>query len=275
MCAFPNVTLVFLLALTVMSSLSITVNFDRAVKITAKRKIELESIFIECALNDMVRISAPMISEHDEYYLSAPPYGDTTKLELHAPKLLNKNNTHFHKNTALKYIFIKDIKALVNHEKNYHVFTSKSFGKKLKHLKPNEFMIGPLTEENYGNWVLSVYTKGHGEWIELFQVITLAITEPAVIEPQYPVLKIGDTFNLSFAYSLPAIETCEVIAPQWTFDRFFERTLGNFDKCGFSIPNVTKDDEGLWKIIGVGRIIHTGRVRLRVLGPYVKGDNTP
>lgn len=84
------------------------------------------------------------------------------------------------------------------------------------------------------------------------------------LEPAKPKLNIGDTLNLSFPYPFPDIKSCEVVAPRSTYDRFYNRNLTNFNKCGFTIPNITKEDEGIWKITGVGRIIYEGEVMLEV-----------
>lgn len=43
-------------------------------------------------------------------------------------------------------------------------------------MQDNEFAIGPLSEEDHGNWVLSTYYQtSDGEWAELFRVISVEI----------------------------------------------------------------------------------------------------
>lgn len=43
-------------------------------------------------------------------------------------------------------------------------------------MRENEFLIGPLSESDNGNWVLSVFFKDFDdEYVELFQVISIEI----------------------------------------------------------------------------------------------------
>lgn len=75
-------------------------------------------------------------------------------------------------------------------------------------------------------------------------------------EPQKPVLNIGDDLEMSFAYPIVNITSCEITAPRSTFDRFYDRSRHSFESCGFFIPNMTQADAGLWRIVGVGQIVY-------------------
>ena len=35
--------------------------------------------------------------------------------------------------------------------------------------------------------------------------------------------------------------------------------------CGFSVPNVTAEDAGVWKIVAVGKIVYEGEMKLDVV----------
>lgn len=82
--------------------------------------------------------------------------------------------------------------------------------------------------------------------------------------PTKPTLHPGDTFHLSFAFPVNGLQSCELVAPRSTFDRFFDRNLVETDTCGYVVPNITKNDKGLWKIIGVGNIVYETEVYLNV-----------
>lgn len=94
--------------------------------------------------------------------------------------------------------------------------------------------------------------------------ILFIFSESIPIYPEKPKLEEGKDFKLRFAYPVRDLESCEIIAPRTTFDRFYDRDKNNLDYCGFSIPNVTKADEGLWRIIGVGNIVYEANVYLEI-----------
>ncbi|CAH2095460.1 unnamed protein product [Euphydryas editha] len=198
---------------------------------------------------------------------------------------LNISRAMFHKNEIstnneyneiiVKY-FKGNLKAVITPINNYKIFnlnygsncydTTDTFRNKEKSLMENDFMIGPVVEEDHGNWILSVYNKNnHDEWIELFQVITVEITESIPIYPEKPKLEEGKDFELRFAYPVRNLQSCEITAPRTTFDRFYDRDKTNLDSCGFSIPNVTKEDEGLWRIVGVGNIVYEANAYLEII----------
>ncbi|XP_050355061.1 uncharacterized protein LOC126776514 isoform X2 [Nymphalis io] len=152
----------------------------------------------------------------------------------------------------------------VNYGRNCHDSTD-IFREKEKSLLANDFMVGPLGEEDNGNWILSAYYKGNdGDWIEVFQVITVEIRESIPTYPMKPILDEGKDFELRFAYPVKNLQSCQITAPRSTFDRFYDRDRNNLDSCGFTIPNVTKEDEGLWRIIGVGNIVYEANVYLKI-----------
>ncbi|CAB3238578.1 unnamed protein product [Arctia plantaginis] len=253
--------LLLVLVLQVLPSFSINVNFERNVNnIDAKTKIPIKPLIIPCLLNDVVRLSAPVINKYDQYYISKPN-GDVIKLKLQAPKKLSSTRTY----DLISVTFLENSLAIVKQKNSHRAYNADEFDQKFRNLDSNEFLVGPLLEEDFGNWVLSTYTRDlDDEWIELFQVITMEITSFVTLEPAKPRLNVGNTFNLSFPYPFPDIKSCEIVAPRSTFDRFYNRNSTNFNKCGFTIPNITKEDEGIWKIIGVGRIIYEGEVLLEV-----------
>lgn len=94
------------------------------------------------------------------------------KIELQAPKEINSPKTD-----SITFTFLENSIAIVKQKNNYGAYNADEYDQKLRSLDTNEFLIGPLLEEDFGNWVLSTYTKDlDDEWIELFQVITMDIT---------------------------------------------------------------------------------------------------
>lgn len=87
----------------------------------------------------------------------------------------------------------------------------------------------------------------------------------------------GQTFQPRFLHPINHLETCEIIKPDATppghfengkpedYDRFYDRDKFYSDFCGFRIPNVTKNDEGVWTIIAVAKIVHRGEVHLEII----------
>lgn len=137
----------------------------------AKTKIPITPLIVPCLLNDIIRLSAPVINKFDQYYISKPN-GDVIKIELQAPKEINSPKTD-----SITFTFLENSIAIVKQKNNYGAYNADEYDQKLRSLDTNEFLIGPLLEEDFGNWVLSTYTKDlDDEWIEIFQVITMDIT---------------------------------------------------------------------------------------------------
>ncbi|XP_028157283.1 uncharacterized protein LOC114350615 [Ostrinia furnacalis] len=256
-------------------SSSVTLRTEPSTSRTSKTKIELKPIRISCSLTDIVVISAPVI-QNAIYYLYKPS-GECTKLNVTRPK-------YYHKK-----LFFNDIydNIVIQNRRNYEgivpvsnfrVFNlnddvegTETFEDNTKKLNSNDFIIGPLLREDHGNWVLSAYYQDiDGDWVETFQVITIEITDYVPPSPTVAHLKQGDTFAFSFAYPIQNLTSCELIAPRSTFDRFYERSTIDMDTCGYVIRNLTSEDQGLWRITGVGDIVYGTQVYLEVLQPNQK-----
>lgn len=87
---------------------------------------------------------------------------------------------------------------------------------------------------------------------------TNIFTEPATVLPRERDLKTGDTFELMFAYPIPNLDRCQLTAPISTFDRFYDRSRIRLSQCAYVVNNITKQDAGAWKIVGVGKIVYEG-----------------
>ncbi|XP_032522385.2 uncharacterized protein LOC116773915 isoform X2 [Danaus plexippus] len=207
----------------------------------SKSKTELTPLFISAKLNNIIIISAPIIDSFASYYLSKPN-GEEVELNL--------NISHS----------IQGIKAQGGKKHDNYLNNSGQ----LKALKSNDFIIGPLDENDHGNWVLSVFYKEDGDWTEMFQIITIEIIDTISAVPEKPSLHIGEDFYVRFANPLYDLESCQIVAPKSAFDRYFNRNNVYQNACGFHIPNVTYDDEGMWKIIGVGKIVYEANVYLNI-----------
>nr|XP_021191116.2 uncharacterized protein LOC110376831 [Helicoverpa armigera] len=247
----------------------VTINKHTQPEVVAKSRIELRPLSISAFLNDVIRLSAPVINEEATYYIHKPN-GDVMKLDLFSPTFGKETNDE---DQPLVAKFVDNVKPILTQSNNYDVFSIRrpapwkdDFDKKVGEMEPNEFMIGPLMVEDHGNWVLSVYTRNiDGEWIEMFQVISVTITEYVPLTPFKPTLNIGDTFNLSIAFPIPDLESCELVAPMSTFDRFYDRREISLNTCAFSIPNVTVLDSGVWRVLAVGKMVHEGEALLSVI----------
>ncbi|XP_047537859.1 uncharacterized protein LOC125071581 [Vanessa atalanta] len=198
--------------------------------IKSKFKVELKPLHIPTGLGDIIILSAPIINSETLYFLSKPN-GDTMKLKLN----ISRDMFDYKKSS-------------INDDYNDIVI---------------QYIQGKIKDN--GNWILSAYYKGNdGDWIEVFQVITVEITESIPTFPTKPKLDEGKDLELRFAYPVRNLQSCQITAPRSTFDRFYDRDRNNLDSCGFTIPNVTKDDEGLWRIIGVGNIVYEANVFLEI-----------
>ncbi|XP_013147539.1 PREDICTED: uncharacterized protein LOC106110317 [Papilio polytes] len=238
---------------SVLISNCVTVN-----TINSDTKIELPSFLIDCKLNDIIIISAPIVIEKGRYYLSKPN-GDVIKLPEFPPKhkIFTDNDTII--NTTKYRVFN------VNNPKYFN--THDIFNDNLKKMGAMDFMLGPLGEEDHGNWVLSVFSdhnEGENEGAtEFFQVITIRIIESIPIEPYFTKLNEESDLILKFAYPIKLLESCEIQRPKTSSDRYYERTR-NLDSCEYIVPNITRQDQGWWTIIGVGKIIYRAKMYLEV-----------
>ncbi|XP_073959402.1 uncharacterized protein isoform X2 [Choristoneura fumiferana] len=222
--------------------------------IEAKYKEELSPLLITCNLNDIVTISTPSIRYNREtlYYLHNPN-GDVTQLNI-----TSTEESEEYKNEA-RIMFRKTNYKIDNVNFGYKIDfkTKDEFGQ-----NGNEFVIGPLMEEDHGNWVLSMYESDDSTWIEMFQVITIEIIEKVPMEPQLPEINPGDTLKLSFAYPIKHLQSCQLTVPSSSYDRYYE--LASSDWCAYIIRNVTEEDAGTWEVKGVGRIVYEGKTQIKV-----------
>ncbi|CAK1545506.1 unnamed protein product [Leptosia nina] len=242
---------------------SVTVNIenDDPNLIISEDKIELSPFLISSSLNDIIIISAPIINNSTKYYLNRPN-GQVTRLNLES-SINCKNITDDYYDIQIKYFKSLKVISPVNRYRVFNpnegskFFPTDVFREYEEKMGGNDFMIGPLEMNDHGNWVLSAYyQRRDAKWVEVFQVITVEIIEGIPAAPKRPLLSVGEDLEIGFEYTIPKIETCEITAPRSTFDRFYSRSNLNFGSCRFLIPNVTKADGGLWKIIGVGEIVY-------------------
>ncbi|XP_045516912.1 uncharacterized protein LOC123709552 [Pieris brassicae] len=226
-------------------------------------KVELSPLLISCGLNDIIIISAPTLTNTSKYYLHRPN-GGTVTLDLQPKLRANNVSTDEYNDIQITY-FTSGIRIIcpVNKYRIFNVNEAGSifnpmdtFQEKELQLEGNEFMIGPLSVEDHGNWVLSIYYIRNGRWIEVFQVISVEIIEIIPAKPPKPVLNVGEDLEISFAYPIDNMTSCEITAPRSTYDRFYDRSRHSFESCGFLIPNITREDAGLWRIVGVGQIVY-------------------
>lgn len=272
-------TVLFTITLAILTH-GLSINRIGHPDIVAKTRVELRPIKINAFLNDIMRISAPMINAKAVYYMHKPN-GDAMKLDIGQPKL---NHIKIHQELQpIVARFLKNIKPIIQQENNYDAFGLTR--ERLEKMEEDDIMIGPLTAEDHGNWVLSVFTKDfNDDWVELFQIITVSIVEyvPLSISKVSPdskvnldldrrrSLNVGETLHISIAFPIPGVESCELVAPRSTFDRFYDRTRINMATCGYILPNVTVEDAGLWKIIAVGKMIFEGEINLNVVAKSTK-----
>ncbi|KAJ8711833.1 hypothetical protein PYW08_008787 [Mythimna loreyi] len=277
MCALlPNRRVKKTLLLTITFALlahSLTINKLGHPEIVAKTRVQLLPININTFLNDIIRISAPVLDANAIYYIHKPN-GDVMKLNITSPKLKHL------KIQPIVTKFVKHVKPIIQQENNYNAFmTSKEeFDRNLKKMEENDFMIGPLVLEDHGNWVLSAYTKDiNDDWVEVFQVISVNIVEYvplhlSKVSPNSIVkidrdqpLNVGETVHIGIPFPIPHLQTCELVAPSSTFDRFYDRFRKEMSNCGYTLPNITIGDAGLWKIFAVGKIVYEGEINLNIV----------
>lgn len=124
-------------------------------------------------------MAASVVDTESLYYLYKPN-GDVIRLDL--PRKTKQNHLNDNYGTMVVKYISPGVKFVNRIRKSRAISTTfvhndEDVVRKAElSMKGNEFMIGPLLEEDHGNWVLSVYFKDvDDKWIELFQVITLEI----------------------------------------------------------------------------------------------------
>ncbi|XP_061726927.1 uncharacterized protein LOC133532334 isoform X2 [Cydia pomonella] len=237
----------------------LTIHQNNEPDIETHSKEELPPLFIVCNLTDIVTITAPEKYSNDALYYLYNPSNDVTKLDIKQ----NAETDERHEHTGDENLVNNKYNVRnVNLGQKVDSKTNDSFGGN------NEFVIGPVGEEDNGNWVLSIYYKKNGSWVEEFQVITIQIIDFVPIQPASSILTEGETLELGFAYPLPDVETCELVQPSIDrpYDREYERK--SLHTCTYVIRNLSTQDSGLWKIVGVGNIVYEGRssVEVRKIG---------
>lgn len=156
---------------------------------TGDIQIPLKPLFITCSLSEIIVVSAPLY-DNARYFLTKPN-GDTMRLNITRPTY-KIDPTRFY-NTEDDIIAVKyeNYHKSIMPVKNYRVIDLRAdeFGDFLsfnyfeaKHVDDNDFMIGPLLQEDHGNWILSVYYTDHlMKMIEVYQVITLEIEGKVIL----------------------------------------------------------------------------------------------
>ncbi|CAH2054298.1 unnamed protein product, partial [Iphiclides podalirius] len=265
-------------------------------------RIELPPVLIECGLNDIAVILVPAVGGSDVRYELTRPDGEVVKLDhidhtrregsSDVTNLKNQSVSVGREGNASSDVIAPtfyptfdsrpDIGRNVTRgdviDADYHQLTLKFevfnvnrkggnatdiFAGYQMRMKRNDFMVGPLGDGDLGNWVLSVFcTDSKGAPVELFQVMSFVIVEPVPARASNLELKEGATFEPSFAYPIRGLESCELRGPRAS-DRPYGRDRA-LDYCGYAVPNVTEDDQGVWTIVGVGAIVYEATVRLKV-----------
>ncbi|XP_047987816.1 uncharacterized protein LOC125227521 [Leguminivora glycinivorella] len=233
---------------------TLTIHQNNEPDIVTHSKEELPPLFIVCNLTDIVTITAPDKYSKDALYYLYNPTNDVTKLDIKQNVATDERHAITGDRTLVNKYSVRN----VNLGKKVDSKTNDSFGGN------NEFDIGPVGEEDHGNWVLSIYYKRNGSWVEVFQVITIQIVDYVPIEPSSSVLNEGETLELRFAYPLPDVETCELVQPavDRPYDREYERT--SLHTCTYVLRNLSAQDSGVWKIVAVGNIVYEGRSSIEV-----------
>ncbi|CAH0402453.1 unnamed protein product [Chilo suppressalis] len=250
----------------------VTIHWSDEVDIISKKIIELNPMHITGVLSDLIVISAPIVP-NARYYLYNPN-GDPIKLNISRPTYpAPEGNTIDNQYDSIVIKYADQLKGIYPLS-DYKVFnlcskdadSNETFEKYANKMYANDFIIGPLTEEDHGNWAISAYSQDKdGNWTEVYRVITIEIIEYIPPKPRIAKLREGDTFEFSFAHPIAQMTSCELTAPRSTFDRFYERDHINMGSCGYIIKNVTKQDQGTWRIMGVGRVNYGTQVYLEVL----------
>ncbi|XP_063374418.1 uncharacterized protein LOC134662069 [Cydia amplana] len=246
------------IAICVAISNCVTIHQNNEPDIETHSKEELPPLFIVCNLTDIVTITAPEKYSNDALYYLYNPSNDVTKLDIKQNTAIDETHANTGENAVVNNKY--NVRN-VNLGQKIDSKTNDSFGGN------NEFVIGPVGQEDHGNWVLSIYYKRNGSWVEEFQVITIQIIDYIPIQPASPILTEGETLVLGFAYPLPDIETCEVVQP--SIDRPYDRYFREYERtslhtCTYVIRNLSTQDSGVWKIVAVGNIVYEGHSSVEV-----------
>ncbi|CAG9112570.1 unnamed protein product [Plutella xylostella] len=229
-------------------------------------KIGKKNHLIECSLGNIVKIcvtnALKNLHQNYEYYLNTPS-GENIKLD---DKMYNYYCNHEHS------VFTNELTDEYNNE-NIQIDVIDSYNdedalereKSQKTEDKNTINIGPLRAQDHGNWMISKYYRNErNELVEEYQTISIIIIEKIPSQPQFMTLQTGDDFHLSFPYSLPNLETCQLLSK--TADRYYERDQNRLNLCGYVVKSVTKEDIGLWEIKASGDIEYATSVYLDVSG---------
>lgn len=90
------------------------------------------------------------------------------------------------------------------------------------------------------------------------------------IEPTHKTITIkeGGVLNISFPHAMPNLEMCFLTQPATTFDRYYDRDMTKpSNYCGYTLPNINQDDQGLWDVVAVGQIVYKTSVYVSVSQP--------
>lgn len=91
------------------------------------------------------------------------------------------------------------------------------------------------------------------------------------VAPKSPteVVTTGSTFKLRLNHTPPFLETCELVPPSTTSDRYYERDPEQLKTCGYKVPNVKLEDTGIWTLIAVGKIAYKTEIQLEVVDTFL------
>lgn len=161
--------------------------FKLVYHISAKSRTELKSLEIKCSLGDILVLRAPIILRNNVDYYLYNPRGDFSKLDIKINKPNATNSLPDYGVLSIKNIINKaPIVTSMNTHNLFNMFEQMPsddkneidlFKRNLLLMDLNEFMLGPLGEDDFGNWVISAYyQEDTGEWMEVFQSFALMIT---------------------------------------------------------------------------------------------------
>ncbi|XP_026332148.1 uncharacterized protein LOC113239380 [Hyposmocoma kahamanoa] len=229
----------------------------------SKSRIELNSLEIKCSLGDILILKAPIILNNNVKYYLYNPRGDFSKLDIKRNKY-TPNAMNFPPDYGLSIKNIRKKAPIVTSMRMYNLFNMYNlivfddkhevdlFKRNLLLMGPNEFMLGPLSENDFGNWAISAYYQDDtGEWTEVFQSFALLIIEVVPPAEKLEVVKVGSSFKPMFLYTFPNLNSCELLMPEASITRPNTIILQDLDRCSYLVRNVTIDDQGIWRIIEV------------------------
>lgn len=165
------------------------IQYTSNISVTGDTKIDLSPLLIPSGLEDIIIISAPIIDNTTVYYLHTPS-GDQRDLNINTNNISTTYAKILDTNQEYSDISVKnlkgELKAIITPVNRYKIFNVNygsscleeidTYAEYTKDMLPNDFLIGPLHEEDHGNWVLSMHVENkHKETVELFQVITIEI----------------------------------------------------------------------------------------------------